>query len=115
MTNTYISPTEWAKAPKVGDFVSYTLVTDTVIYEVVGVTAKTIKVRGTRKGEIIASENVGGNPYPVVYREAVSVIDYPVQTVRLRKDGTYRLDSWSPLRPATMIDGKPVTVTDYRM
>lgn len=99
-----------------GDFVQYTLVTDTRVYEVVGKTAKTLRIRPANKGERVASENHDGNPYPVVWTEAESDPDGAVITVRLRKDGTYRLANWArPLRPATIVEGKPVFYTDYRM
>lgn len=101
--------------PQVGDFVSYTLVTDTQVYEVVKRTPHTATLRRTRPGENLRSENRDGNPYPVVHTEAVSDPTGPTQVVRRRKDGTFRIADWSrPLRPATEIDGKPVTRTDYR-
>lgn len=102
--------------PQPGQFVSYALVTDTVTYRVEKVTAKTITLRPCKSGEVVKSENRDGNPFPVVWTEAVPMEDAPSRVVRLRKDGTYRLADWArPLRPATMIDGKPVKYTDYRM
>lgn len=102
---------------KVGDFLSETLVTDTRVYQVAKVTARTVTLRGTTDGERVRSENRDGNPYPCVWTEAVPVGDeYEMRTVRLRKDGTLRvIDGGRPLRPAQMIDGKPVTYTDYRV
>ena len=99
-----------------GDFLAETLVTDTRVYEVVGRTAKTLKLRSTKGGETLRRENRDGNPYPVIYTAALPDPQGTVMTVRLRKDGTYRTAGWAnPLRPATTIDGKPATYTDYRM
>lgn len=92
------------------------LFTDTVVYQVMGRTAKTLTLRDTREGDVAKSENRDGNPYPVVWTYAE---DFPESertfTVRLRKDGTYRIADWAhPLQPARMIDGRPVAFTDYR-
>lgn len=99
---------------KVGDFVSHTLVTDTRVYEVVKVTPKTITLRPTSTGDVLESD---GAPYPVVYREAVrQPYSGSDKVLRVRKDGTYRVDDWAhPLTIARMIDGKPVSRTDYKM
>jgi hypothetical protein len=100
---------------EVGDFVAETLVTDTLVYEVVGVTAATIKVRKTSDGDKVTSKNVDGNPYPIVWTSQVPDPDAPVRTVRYRKDGTFRSHrSGNPYRYATVIDGAPVRYTDYR-
>lgn len=97
-------------------FVSELLVTDTIVYEVVGRTAKTVKLRTTRRGEVLKRENRDGNPYPCTWTEELPDPDARVRTCRLRKDGTYRMHySGNPIRPATMIDGKPASYTDYRM
>lgn len=101
--------------PRVGDFVTEVLVTDTVTYEVVAKTPKTLRIRRTRHGEIVKRTNEGGNPYPCVWHEAVSDPGATERVVRLRKDGCYRSAKYgNPLRPATVIDGKPVSYTDYR-
>lgn len=100
---------------EVGDFLAETLVTDTRVWEVVGRTAKTLKVRATTGGEILKREEIDGNPWPVVFTEAVSCPEAEVVVARLRKDGTYRLfGHGNALRPAATIDGKPVTRVDYR-
>lgn len=102
--------------PQVGDFISETLVTDTRTYVVTKVTAQTIRIQGTSQGEIVKSENRDGNPWPCTYREAVRDPEAPIRTLRRRKDGTFRVAGWAnPMRPATMVDGKPCTYTDYRM
>jgi hypothetical protein len=99
---------------KVGDFIAYTLVTDSRVYEVVKTTAKTITVRPTQSGEVLESD---GSPYPVVWHEAVRMAGNGSDRVlRLRKDGTYRVADWArPFTLARMIDGKPVSRTDYKM
>ena len=99
-----------------GDYLAERLVTDTRVYKVVKVSAtgKTLTLARCGRGDVVKSDNIDGNPYPVVWTEAVAYEDEGF-IVRLRKDGTFRLFKWAnPLRPATMIDGKPVTRTDYR-
>lgn len=103
-------------SPQVGDFVSYTMVTDTRTYRVEKVTAKTLTLRPCKSGEVVKSENRDGNPFPCVWREAVPVEGAQTKVVRRRKDGTFRAyNGGKPFRMATMIDGKPVEYTDYRM
>jgi TRAP-type uncharacterized transport system substrate-binding protein len=99
---------------QVGDFLSSLLVTDTLVYEVVGVTPKTIKIRRAKDGEVVRSENIDGNIYAVTYTGQVPNPAAAVRTVRLRKDGTYRIHYWSALLPCHTIDGVPVRRTDYR-
>lgn len=99
----------------VGNFVEYTMVTDTQVFEIVGITPSGLRIRGTVTGELKHSENRDGNPYPVVWRECLPCPEAVTQLVRRRKDGTYRIASWAGrLRPAQMIDGVPVKFTDYR-
>lgn len=99
-----------------GSFVQYTMVTDTVVLEVVKATAKTITVRGTGDGEVLHKRNADGNPFPIVYTEAVPAPGATPKTFRLRKDGTFRAYSGGrPIRPAALIDGRPARVTDYRV
>ncbi len=94
-------------------FVTETLVTDTVTYEIIKRTPKTITVRTTITGDVLKSQDPGSG-YPQVWCEAVGDPEGTLYTLRLRKDGTYRRAVWAnALRPATMIDGKPVTYTDY--
>lgn len=102
--------------PAVGQFVSETLVTDTRTYEVVGVTAKTMKIRTTiQTNNVLRSENRDGNPYPCTWHEVVSDPTGKVFTLRLRQDGSYRFGRNSgKFRPATLVDGKPASFTDYR-
>lgn len=95
-------------------FVSETLVTDTVTYEIVGRTPKGLKLRGMRHGEMVKREMRGG-PMPCDWDEAVSDSGGREFLVKLRKDGTYRIGGGRPLRPATMVNGKPTFYTDYRM
>lgn len=102
---------------QVGDFLVETLVTDTRAYEVVGRTAKTLTVYPCADGAVVKRENRDGNPWPCVWT-AIQSCDERVKSaervVRLRKDGTYRVSSWAPLRHAPLIDGVPCTFTDYR-
>ena len=102
--------------PQVGSFVQYTMVTDTQVYEVVKVTAKTITVRPTVDGpRTWRDENVDQGPFPVVFTEQVADKAQPVKVLRRRQDGTFRLyDGAFPLRPPRMVEGVPVRKTDYR-
>jgi hypothetical protein len=94
-------------------FVTETLVTDTVTYEIIGRTAKTITIRTTISGDVVKSQDPGSG-YPQVWCEAISDPEGATYTLRLRKDGTYRRATWAnALRPAAVIDGKPVSYTDY--
>ena len=98
---------------KVGQFLVETLVTDTVAYEIVKVTDKTMTVRYCgHSGERIGERDVDG-PWPVVYSKITSEPNGPLFKVGLRKDGTYRVGT-HPLRDAPVHDGVPFTVTDYR-
>lgn len=101
--------------PKVGDFLVYTLWTDTRGFEVTGLTTKGIKVRPTFDGAVVKKENVGGNPWPCIWEEMLSDPTSEERLLLRRGDGTFRVDtSAKPLRPAPVIDGKPCTYTDYR-
>lgn len=101
-------------------FLAALLVTDTVVYEIVGRTAQTLKLRHTRDGERVTRDTLvdgGTSPEcpPVLWTEQVPDPDGRVHVVRRRKDGTYRLHrSANALRPCTEIDGRPVRRTDYR-
>lgn len=97
------------------EFVTMLLVTDTVTYEIVGRTASTMKVRTTKGGERGRTERRDGNPLPIVYTFCEPDPDGKVSTVRRRKDGTFRMgEGFNPLRPTLLIDGRPVSFTDYR-
>lgn len=86
-----------------------TLVTDTICYEVIAKTAKTVTVRQMTQGEIVRTD---GASVPVVEREAVSNPNGKTKTVRLRKDGTFRMaDGFNPLR---FTETAPTFRTDYK-
>lgn len=100
---------------KVGDFLSEILVTDTRIYEIIKITAKTVTLRDTKRGAVVRSVNIGGNPYPVSYEAAESLPTALTRTRRIRKDGSIKMANWGhPMYPAQTIDGIPVSRTDYR-
>jgi len=114
MANTHTPTTP--EAPTVGSFVRELLVTDTRVYEVVAVTARTLTLRPTRDTDWSKSENRDGNPYPLVWTGQQPDPTAPTRLVRLRKDGTYRTHrSANPLRPATVVDGHVARFTDYRV
>ena len=100
---------------KVGDFVEVRLVTDTRVYEVVGVTPHTIKVAPTNEGKLVLADYSGGSPFPVSYNEALGASNYEAKILRVGKDGYFHFPgNRNPVLPATVIDGKPVSKTDYR-
>jgi hypothetical protein len=84
------------------------LVTDTICYEVISKTAKTITVRKMKQGEVVSTT---GTSCPVVHREAVINLNGETKTVRLRKDGTYRMgNGYNALR---LQQEAPTFRTDY--
>lgn len=101
-------------------YVSETLVTDTITYEIVRRTAKSIYVRRTRDaGPAIQDMAVDGATSPgcppVVWTPQASDTDGNTVRLGLRKDGTYRTCPGArPLRPAAMVEGQPCRRTDYR-
>ena len=102
----------------VGDYLSESLVTDTIIWEVVKVTAKTVTIRTTQDaGEITEDTRVDKAPMPVLWEARKANPAGRTQTLRVRKDGSVRLGDHAgsrPLYPARMINGKPVRRVDYR-
>ena len=106
---------------RIGDFLREKLVTDTVLHEVIGMTARTITVRRTKDaiGEDGHALHMGD--YPSVYTAQISDPDGVTQTLRLRKDGTYRIGESAGVRPLQKIapkrfpDGNeyPWEYTDY--
>ena len=89
-------------------FVTETLVTDTVVYEVLDITAKTMTIRSMTRGEQVYHN---GEQLPVIGLKGVSDPLGDVKVVRLRKDGTYRTGrGMNPLRATT----EPVFMTDYK-
>lgn len=105
----------------VGDFITEDLYSDTVVWEVIKTTGKTITARRCTKGDTLHREDRNGNGWPQIYREALTDPDGDVRILRERKrrngkDGHYSFDTDGRrgTYPARMIDGKPVSVTDYR-
>lgn len=105
---------------EVGDFVSSTLVTDTVVFEVIDISpsGKTITIRSTRTGDVVARES-NGSPYPIVYNEALSNPNGDTFRLRRRKSGRFGGSgrdgdpTGRSLVKCRRIDGKPVKRTDY--
>lgn len=101
----------------VGDFLSEPLVTDTLVWEVVKVTPRTITVRSTAEGEVVTNDHRDGNPLPVTYTEAVSDPHGRTRTLRVRRDGTVRMGTHRgarPMYPTPTRGGVPVRRVDYR-
>jgi hypothetical protein len=92
--------------------VTEVLVTDTVAYEVVGRTEKTLSLRRMyRDDDNVVRQDHPGGPYPVTVYGAKAT-DLAPFTVRLRKDGTFRTHrSGNPLKPVD----QPTFRVDYRM
>lgn len=105
---------------KAGDFLSESLVTDTLVYEVVKVTAKTVTVRPTTGGGPVHEDehcDKGANGLSVVWEERVTKPEAKTRTLRVRKDGTIRTGSHvgaSPFYPTRKVNGVPVRRVDYR-
>ena len=97
---------------KVGDFLAYTMVTDTIIYEVVAVTEHTIKIRLTEDGPNHWKGDET-NGYPIVYTQQVSNPRSQTVTKRANKDGRFRATPSRMFYPAPMHEGVPVRKVDY--
>lgn len=80
------------------------LVTDTICYEVIRQTPKTITLRRCTSGDKIGGE------WPVVYSEAISNPAGETLTLRLRKDGTFRRAYWAN---SMYFTSNPSFRTDY--
>lgn len=105
---------------KAGDFLSESLVTDTIVYEVVKVTAKTVTVRPAMSGGPVHEDercDKGAHGLSVVWEEQVAQPEAETRTLRVRKDGTIRAGSYvgaSPFYPTRKVNGVPVRRVDYR-
>ena len=103
-----------------GDFLSEPLVTDTLVYEIIKVTAKTVTVRPTMSGGPIHEDercDKGAHGLAVVWEEQVANPDAETRTLRVRKDGTIRAGSYvgaRPFYPTKKVNGVPVRRVDYR-
>lgn len=101
----------------VGEFLSEPLVSDTVVWEVTKVTAKTITVRSTVAGQVVESDHRDGNPFPVNYSRVLPDPGGIVRTLRVRTDGTVRLGAHRgarPMYPTPRRGGVPVQRRDWR-
>ena len=105
---------------KVGDFLEEFLVTDTIVWEVIKVTPKTVTLRKAistdRRHEDLQCDT-GAYGLAVYWEEVEAWHNGPTQNLRLRKDGSLKIGSHtgaSPLRPARRIDGVPVRRIDHR-
>ena len=102
--------------PIEGEFVSEMLETDTIVYQVVASTAKSLTLQRTLSGRLM--ENAPNN---VSYHQAVPWLNLPVDIagevqirLRRRQDGTFRRRKRAhAIGPAFYIRDVPVTRTDY--
>ena len=105
----------------VGDFLSESLVTDTLVYEVVKVTKATVTVRRTMSGGPVHEDEAcdkGAHGLSVVWEEQVTKPEAETRTLRVRKDGTIRAGNHvgaRPFYPTRKVNGVPVRRVDYRM
>ena len=103
-----------------GMFLSESLVTDSIVWEVVKVTPKSVTLRPTTEGDEITEDescDKGANGLSVVWNERVSNPNAETRTLRVRKDGTIRFGSHVGARPmyrTPMKNGKPVARRDNR-
>lgn len=96
---------------ELGHFVQEVLVTDSVVYEIIKVTDKSITLRTTKDGRTMSKDDP-----MVVLTECVSDEDGRTFTLRLRKNGTFRRGNHARAGQITMartFDGVPVRKTDY--
>ena len=104
----------------VGDFLSESLVTDTLVYEVVKVTKATVTVRRTMSGGPVHEDEAcdkGAHGLSVMWEEQVTKPEAETRTLRVRKDQTIRAGSHvgaSPFYPTRKVNGVPVRRVDYR-
>lgn len=91
--NTYTRPDNTLRPDniEIGGYVYQVLVTDSVIYEVIGRTAKTVTVRTTRQALGADGLPLSKGTYPYISTAQTSNPDGEVITLRERKDGTYRI------------------------
>lgn len=104
-----------------GMFITEDLYSDTLIWEVIKVTNKTITARRTRTGELVHQEHTDGNPIPKAWHAVQSDPEGTVRTLRERKGpngkgGHYSFDrdGRRGTYPAREINGHAVKLTDYR-
>lgn len=102
-------------AVRAGSYLSEVLVTDTRVYEVVKVTAKTARLRRTKDGDAHRDMMVDQGPYPVMWIDQMPNPSAEEFTVRLTKDGRLRVRGGNPLYPTgTGPSGLPARRVDYR-
>lgn len=82
------------------------LITDTVCWEVIASTSKTVTLRQMKKGAVVSTSE---GYLPIVHTEALSDHKGEVVTARLRKDGTYRVSG----NALHFTDTPPTFRTDY--
>jgi hypothetical protein len=95
-------------------YATATLVTDTVSFDIVGATDKTVTVRRRHKtdepGEAVGDEGAYG--LRVILHPTESVPNGPLKVYRMRKDGSFRLgDNYGYFR---FTNDPPTERVDYR-
>lgn len=103
-----------------GDYLAEYLVTDTIVYEVVKVTPKTVTLRGTKySGEVYVDENqdIGGHGLTVNWRACEPDTTARTFTRRLNKNGQVMAGNHAraaAYRIPNTVNGKPVSRIDWR-
>ena len=103
-----------------GGYLAEYLVTDTIVYEVVKVTPKTVTLRETKKtGEVYVDEtqDVGGHGLTVNWRVCEPDTEGRTFTRRLNKNGKVMAGNHAraaAYRIPNMVNGKPVARIDWR-
>lgn len=83
---------------EVGRYVYEVLVTDTVIYRIVKQTAKSITIRATRCALDESGRQLTKGTYPYIRTAQVDDGEGREMTLRVRKDGTYRISNYRGAR-----------------
>jgi hypothetical protein len=103
-----------------GMFLSEMLVTDSIVWEVVKTTPKSVTLRPTAAGDQVHDDekcDKGAHGLSVQWTERVSNPNAETKTLRVRKDGTIRFGDHAGARPmykTPQVDGKPVSRRDWR-
>ena len=96
----------------VGDKVVQALVTDTIGFVVLKVTAKTITIAAAEHGELVGRSFHKNPNFPVCYF-GIGDAGTSGSVVRMNKLGRFQPFGGRPLRHAPLVDGVEVTSTDY--
>lgn len=112
--------TDLAAVIKPGDFLSAPLVTDTVVYEVIKVTPKTVTMRETTSvpgAYTDESCDIGGYGTAVMWHPVAPNEKGRTMTRRISKDGILKIGSYAragKFSKCMLVNGQPVKRIDHR-